>query len=239
MHRRILLFVYLVRCFHFIPNIKVNFRLKLMIVGLWSARVISGKMKPSSQGSFQLRSMQTRNRAVHHSCLLLLQLHVELKEVYLPQGYMNYCFPNCSVMGPALFEIFCKGKILNTFGIFTHFFTNLFFTTKKVANSVIWAKTAKHAMLSSHEPNYWDQWAPPYSTQTLLLSNSRASPPNRLNFVSSSPLMNCAVHTKRVLSSYSNRSWCQLLMDLFHDPLIKYSRCNLVMPCTSDSGHTS
>lgn len=51
--------------------------------------------------------------------------------------------------------------------------------------------------------------------------------------------MNCAVYTKRVLSSYSNRSLCQRLMNLFHDPLIKYSGCNLVMPCTSDSGHTS
>lgn len=51
--------------------------------------------------------------------------------------------------------------------------------------------------------------------------------------------MNCAAHTKCVPSSYSNRSLCQLHMTLFHDPLIKYSGCNLVMPCTSSSGQTS
>lgn len=61
-----------------------------MIVGLWTARVISGKIKPSSQGPFQLQSVQTRNRVVHHSCSLLLQLHVGLKQEYLPQGHMDY-----------------------------------------------------------------------------------------------------------------------------------------------------
>lgn len=67
------------------------------------------------------------------------------------------------------------------------------------------------------------------------MSNSRASPSNRLNFVYSDLLMNCAVYIKRVPSSYGSRSLCQLLKDLFHDLLIKYSCCNRVMPCTSDS----
>lgn len=56
----------------------------------WTACVITGKIKPSSQGPFQLQSMQTRNRAVHHSCSLLLQLHVGLKQEYLLQGQMDY-----------------------------------------------------------------------------------------------------------------------------------------------------
>lgn len=36
------------------------------------------------------------------------------------------CFPNYSLMGLTLFEIFCKGKILNTFGFWTHFPINRF-----------------------------------------------------------------------------------------------------------------
>lgn len=52
-------------------------------------------------------------------------------------------FPNYSLMGLELFEIFCKGKILNTFGcgpVSCFFF---FFFRKNVANSVIGAKEQK------------------------------------------------------------------------------------------------
>lgn len=102
------------------------------------------------------------------------------------------CFPNYFVMGLELFEIFCKGKILHTFRLWTCFLINLFlvllffiFFTKNVANSVIGAKTrpsmscyqVMNLITETNEPH------PITPKHTLLLSNSRVSPPNRLNFV--------------------------------------------------------